>query len=298
MAELYGAVEAGGTKMVLGLGTGPDDLREVERLPTEQPTITVPALADYFARMRAKGYRLRAVGIASFGPAGIVRDRADWGHLLQTPKPGWSGVDLASPVAKAADAPVAFDTDVNGAALGEGLYGAGREVRSLVYVTVGTGIGGGALVDGKPLHGLVHPEMGHLAVRRDPLKDPYPGRCPFHGDCLEGLASGPALIERWRSDPATLPADHPCWTLQADYLAQACAAMTFLLSPERIVLGGGVMAQAQLYPLIRARLAALLAGYPGHPRLQCGMEDYLVPPGLGAQAGLVGALALAQQQFP
>ncbi len=290
---LLGGIEAGGTKFVCALGHGPDDLRAELRLPTTTPSETIAAAVEFFAGAAGRG-ELAAVGIASFGPLDPDPASPTFGHITSTPKPGWAGTDLVGPVARALGVPVGFDTDVNGAALAEHRWGAGRGLDTLVYLTVGTGIGGGAMVGGRPLHGLLHPEMGHLLIaRRD--DDDYAGSCPFHGACLEGLASGPAIERRWGRKAETLPADHPAWELEAHYLALGLANLVLVLSPERIILGGGVMAQRQLFPLIRRRLAGLLGGYLQAPALASDHEEYIVPPALGSRAGVCGAIALAEQ---
>ena len=195
---------------------------------------------------------------------------------------------------EALEVPVGFDTDVNGAALGEARWGAGQDADPFVYLTVGTGIGGGALVNGVPLHGLVHPEMGHVRVRHDRARDPFEGTCPFHGDCVEGLAAGPAMGRRWGVPAETLPAGHPAWELEASYLAELLAGLVCTLSPQRIVLGGGVMSGPGLFPLLRRETVRLLAGYVASPAILTGIDDYLVPPGLGDRSGRLGAIALAR----
>jgi fructokinase len=191
--------------------------------------------------------------------------------------------------------PVAFDTDVNAAALGEARWGAARGLDSFVYLTVGTGIGGGGLLEGRPMHGLVHPEMGHMLLPRDRAADPFPGMCPFHGDCLEGLASGPALLARWGQPAEGLPEGHAAWSLEAHYLARAVVNLVCTLSPQRIILGGGVMDQAHLFPLIRREVAALLNGYIRAEEILHGSDSYIVPPHLGSRSGRLGALALAER---
>lgn len=295
MSELYGAIEAGGTKFVCAVGTGPDDLRAETRFPTTTPRETIGRAIAFLCEQRESHGPLAAVGIASFGPVDLDRGSTTWGHVTTTPKPGWAQTDLAGLVAAALGAPVAFDTDVNGAALGEGRWGAARGLDTFVYVTVGTGIGGGGMVGGELMHGLVHPEMGHMRLPRDPAADPFAGCCPFHGDCLEGLASGPAIEARWGRPATELPEDHPAWALEAEYLALACVNLTVMLSPQRIILGGGVMQQPQLFPAIRRRLLERLAGYVQSPAILDDVETYVVPPGLGGRAGALGALALAQR---
>lgn len=275
---LYGAVEAGGTKFLVAVGTGPAQPREVERIATSaDPAETMEAVIAYF---RARG-PLLGIGVASFGPVDFAR-----GAIGKTPKLAWQGFPLAGTLGRALGVRVEFDTDVSAAALGESLYGAGRGLQSFVYITVGTGIGGGAVVHGRTLRGLMHPEMGHLLVRRhaDEPED-FSGVCPFHGGCLEGMASGPAMQARWGQPAERLQAGHAAWRLEAYYLAQACFALACFLSPQRIVLGGGVMEQSALFPMIREELAQQANGYLPLPDI--------MPPELELP-GLTGALELAR----
>jgi fructokinase len=290
---LVGAIEAGGTKFVCAVGTGPGDVRAEVLVPTTTPARTVSAVIAFLAEQAAR-VPIAAVGIASFGPVDLDPASPTWGFITTTPKPGWQGTDLAGPLARALGVPVAFDTDVNGAVVAEHRWGAGRHCDPLVYVTVGTGIGGGAIVNGRRLHGLMHPEMGHVRVPHDRALDPFPGACPSHGDCLEGLASGVAMRERWGMPAESLPADHPGWSLEAQYLALGLVAIVGILSPRRIVMGGGVGSSPHVLPLVRARLAALLGGYLRSPALGEDLDRYVVPPALGDRAGVLGALALAQ----
>lgn len=289
----YGAIEAGGTKFVCATGTGPQALGRMTRIETTSPEQTLEQVIEFFQSGKAS---IRALGVGAFGPIDPHPSSATYGRLLQTPKSQWSNVDLLEPL-RALGCPIALDTDVNAAALAEYEWGAGADVDSLLYLTVGTGIGGGYVVDGAPLHGLLHPEMGHLRVRR--LEhDSFDGLCPYHGDCLEGLASGPALEARTGVRPETLSSDHDVWSLQAQYLARACATLVYALSPGRIVLGGGVMQQHHLFPRIRHHLRDELGGYVNVPALTSGLDSYVVPPGLGKRAGVLGALRLAQQKRP
>ncbi len=250
-------------------------------MPTTTPAETLGRAADFF---RTHAERVAAIGIASFGPIDLDERSPTFGWVTTTPKPGWARANVVGAF-RALSVPVAFDTDVNGAALGEHRWGAGHGVDPFVYVTVGTGIGGGAIVNGRPLHGLVHPEMGHLAIPRDPA-DPFAGACPYHGDCLEGLASAVALRARWGAAPQTLPAGHEAWPLQARYLALGVVAIAAVLSPRRVALGGGVMRAAGLLERVRHEVEARLAGYVRAPEL--------VAPALGERAGVLGGLALAQ----
>jgi len=292
-SPLLGGIEAGGTKFVCAMGTAGEDIRAETQIPTTTPDETLGRAIAFFQEAVATHGTLAAMGIASFGP--VARDPAapDWGHITATPKPGWSETDIAGAVGRALDLPVAFETDVGGAALGEGLLGAARGLSDFVYVTVGTGIGGGAVAGGRLVHGLVHPEIGHLPVRRRLDGDDWPGICPYHGDCLEGLASGPAIKARWSRPAGELPGDHAAWDYEAAYLAEICVALTVILSPERIVLGGGVMQQRHLLPRIRERTRALIGDYIAHERLKGDLESYIVPPGLGPRSGIAGALAMA-----
>ena len=282
--KIFGAIEAGGTKFVCGVGAGPDDLR-LARIPTTTPQPTIDAAAAFLRR--EAGPDLAAVGIGSFGPVDLDPASPHYGFITSTPKPGWQFTDLAGAVRSALGVPVGFDTDVNAAALAESRWGAAQDVSSSLYITVGTGIGGGAILNGRALHALSHPEMGHIRLPHDWAADPFRGSCPFHGDCLEGLASGPAMEARWGMPAELLPDDHPAWALEARYLALAVANCVFTIAPARIILGGGVMRQSQLFPLIRAELASIVNGYVQIPDV--------VPPGLGDRAGVLGALALAQQ---
>jgi fructokinase len=295
MSDLVGGIEAGGTKFVCALGSGPHDLRAQVRIATTTPEETIGRVLEFFRSQRASVGAPAAVGIASFGPIDPNPRSPTFGHITATPKPGWSNTDLAGAVRRALGVPVGFDTDVNLAALGESRWGAGRGISDLVYITVGTGIGGGGLVGGALMHGLVHPEMGHMRIPHDLAADPYPGRCPFHGDCLEGLASGPAISDRWKQPADALPADHPAWQLEANYLALALVNIICTLSPQRIVLGGGVMSHAQLFPLIRGNVQTLLNHYVQSPAITAQIDHYIVPPGLGDRSGVLGAIALAHE---
>jgi fructokinase len=292
---LFGGIEGGGTKFLCVVGRGPDDIVAEARLRTAAPEETVTEAIAFFRNSSARYGPLAAVGIGTFGPVDLREGSPTWGFITTTPKPGWAHTDLAGPLARALGVPVAFDTDVNTAALGEARWGAARGLDTFVYLTVGTGIGGGGLMGGRLMHGLVHPEMGHLLLPRDRAADPFPGVCPFHGDCLEGLASGPALLARWGRPAESLPEGHPAWTLEARYLGLALANLVCTLSPQRVVVGGGVMEQGHLFPLVRREVVALLKGYVQAPEILQGIDGYVVPPALGDRAGRLGALALAER---
>jgi fructokinase len=283
-APLYGCIEAGGTKFIVGVASGPEDVRETARFDTTTPDETIGAVIDWL-RGRSP---LTAIGIASFGPVELDRASPKWGYITATPKPHWSDTDLAGRVGRALGVPVGFDTDVNGAGLAEARWGAGQGQRVSVYVTVGTGIGGGAIVDGKPLFGVSHPEMGHMRPQRHPDDLGFAGICPFHGDCLEGLANGPSIIARWGASLSELPADHPGHEIIAWYLAQFAISLQAMMEPGRIIFGGGVMATPGLLGRVRAATARLGNGY-----FRGRADDVIVPPLLGDRAGLLGALALA-----
>jgi fructokinase len=291
---VFGAIEGGGTKFVCAVGTRPDDLA-ITQFSTGSPEPTI-AHAVAFLKERA-GARLQAVGIGSFGPVDLRPYSPTFGFITSTPKPGWQNYDFAGAVRQALDVPVGFDTDVDASALGEARWGAAQSVSDFLYLTVGTGIGGGAIVNGQILHGLIHPEVGHIRIPHDRHKDPYSGCCPFHGDCLEGLACGPAIENRWGKPAHELSVDHPAWALEAHYLALGLANWVCTLSPKRIILGGGVMQQQSLFPLIRAELIRLLNAYVRSKELIENIEQYVVPPKLGNRAGISGALVLAEQAY-
>ena len=293
--SLFGGIEAGGTKFVCAVGTGPDDLRAEVRIPTTTPEETLPKVVDFFAEQQDKEGRLAAIGIGAFGPVDVRPESATFGWFLDTPKPGWQQVDFAGVVKQKLNVPIGFDTDVNVAALGENKWGNAQGLDTFIYLTVGTGIGGGGMVSGRPIRGLLHPEMGHILIPHDRAADPFPGTCPFHQDCLEGLASGFAMEKRWGQKGVELPIDHPAWALEADYLATGLANFTLVLSPERIILGGGVMEQEQLLGMVRSQVQTKLNAYLAVPKITSEIEDYIVSPGLGNKSGIMGAFALAQQ---
>ena len=276
-----GGIEAGGTKFVCAVGHPPDEL-DLTEIPTTTPEETIARVIEFF-KTRAP---LRAVGIASFGPVDLDPSSSTFGFITWTPKLAWRNFNFAGTVGKALHAPVAFDTDVNAAALAERRWGAAQGLDDFLYITVGTGIGAGGMANGRLLHGRMHPELGHMRVPHDFAHDPFAGNCPYHGDCLEGLAAAPAIQARWSLEPSRLPDSHPAWDLEAHYLALGIANAICVLSPERIILGGGIMAREQLFPMIRGNLAELLNGYMDAPDI--------VPPSLGSRSGVLGAMALAE----
>lgn len=291
MSPLYGGIEAGGTKFVCAVGTGPDDLRATTRFPTTTPTETLDRAIAFFREHAA----LASVGIASFGPVDVHPSSPTYGFITSTPKAGWAHTEFAPAIGRALRVPVGFDTDVNVAALGEQRWGAAKGLNTFIYLTIGTGIGGGGMMNGKFMHGLVHPEMGHIRIPHDRALDPFPGNCPYHGDCLEGLAAGPAIEGRWGQRGETLPDDHPAWALEARYLAFALTNFICTISPQRIVTGGGVMKQQRVLPAVRRLVQELLNRYVNAPDILENIDRFIVPAALGDRAGVLGAIALAQQ---
>lgn len=277
---LLGGIEAGGTKFVCGVGSHPGDLEVVE-FPTTSPAETIRRAVAFFKARE----RVPAIGIGSFGPIDPNPKSPTFGYIRSTPKLAWRNFDIAGAVREALGVHIAFDTDVNAAALGEFRWGAAQRLDTFLYLTVGTGLGGGGMLNGRLMHGQLHPEMGHIRIPHDRERDPFPGCCPYHGDCIEGLASAPAIEARWGQPADTLPAGHPAWELEADYLALGLSNWVYTLSPERIILGGGVMRHAELLAMVRTKVATLLNGYVPGPEI--------VPPALGARAGVLGAIALA-----
>ena len=259
------------------------------QFPTTTPQETLGFTLDFF---HSQPHLPDAIGIATFGPADVRPDSESYGFITSTPKTGWSNTDLAGRIARDLQRPVAFDTDVNGAAVGEYLWGAGQGTQNLLYLTIGTGFGGGALVNGQPVQGLVHPEMGHLILPRA-KGDDFGGHCPYHGPCLEGMASGPAIKARWGIPAESLPPDHKAWEFEAHYLSLAITNLVLTLSPERVIIGGGVMQQEHLFPAIRSRVQSHLNGYVQADTIIHGIDRYIVPPGLGNKAGVLGAMGLA-----
>jgi fructokinase len=289
---VYGGIEAGGTKFVCAVGTGPGDLRAEIRFPTTTPEETIGKAIQFF---QGQTETVQAIGIGSFGPVDPNPKSPNYGYITTTPKPGWAHTDIVGKVRASFTVPVGFDTDVNAAALGEFQWGAAQGLDTFVYLTIGTGIGGGAMVGGKILHGVMHPEMGHIHIPRDHVSDPFEGICPYHGDCLEGLAAGPAIEARWGQRAETLPEDHRAWKIEAHYLALGLVNIITTLSPQKIIMGGGVMLVPQLFQLLREEVQTLLNKYIQVPEILDHIDTYIVPPLLGGQAGVLGSIALAQR---
>ncbi|WP_078060091.1 MULTISPECIES: ROK family protein [Gracilibacillus] len=286
-----GAIEAGGTKFVLGVGTDQGDILEKEIIPTEHPDITVPKIIAFF-----EGKGIDRLGVGGFGPIDINKQSDTYGQLQKTPKLDWVDYPLGATLKEALQVPIEIDSDVNVAAMSEAKWGNATDVDTCLYITVGTGIGAGAYFNGQTLKGLSHPEMGHIRVIRHP-DDNFEGACPYHKDCLEGLAAGPALEQRWGKKGQELADDEKVWEMEAYYLAQALTNYIYILSPERIIMGGGVMKQAQLFPLIRKNVLEMLNGYVSSPYLtEKEIDRYIVAPGLTDEAGVKGALYLAMDR--
>jgi fructokinase len=284
---MFGAIEAGGTKFICAVGDEYGNLKERIQIPTTVPEETMPKVIEFF-----KKYKIGAIGIGSFGPVDINKESVTYGNITSTPKLGWRDYPLVKTIKEEFSVPIGFNTDVNGAALGEAVFGAAKGSDSCLYITIGTGIGAGAIVKRRLLQGLSHPEMGHILVRRH-QDDPYKGKCPYHQDCLEGLAAGPAIEERWGDKGFNLVNKDEVWDLEGYYIAQALMQYILILSPKKIILGGGVMNQKQVFTSIYKYLPELINGYVSLPEL----SDYIVSPGLGDNAGITGALLLANQAF-
>ncbi|MBR1931351.1 MAG: ROK family protein [Lachnospiraceae bacterium] len=283
---LYGALEAGGTKMVCAIGDENGRILEQFFVPTTTPEETMPQIIQYF-----QGKEIEGLGIACFGPIDLHKDSETYGHILETPKLPWRNYDIVGVMEEALHIPIGFDTDVNGSLLGEVTWGSAKGLTDAVYLTIGTGVGGGILSNGKLLHGMLHPEMGHMKLARAE-GDTYHGKCPYHGTCLEGLSAGPAIEDRWGKPARELADCGEVWELESDYIAQALVTLILTLSPQKIILGGGVMHQTQLFPMIRRKVAENLNGYLNTSQLQ-DLDSYIVPAGLNDDQGIMGAVKLA-----
>jgi fructokinase len=291
---MYGAIEAGGTKFVCAIGTGPEKIVDEIRFPTTHPEETINQAINFFKKTSQQG-KLQAIGIGSFGPIDLDIRSPKYGYIVSTPKNYWENTNIVGIIRKTFNVPMGFDTDVNAAALGEHEWGAARGLSDFIYLTIGTGIGGGGMINGQLLHGLMHPEMGHINIPHDFAEDPFKGCCPYHGDCFEGLASGPAIKTRWKMSPEMLENHHEAWNLEAKYIALAVTNYICTLSPQRVIIGGGIMNQKQLLPLIHQQIRKNLNNYIKSPEILQNIEKYVVLPALGNQSGIMGAIALAKQ---
>ena len=296
MKEYFGGIEAGGTKFVCAIANGPDDILDEDRFPTTDPEETLAKSISFFQRSIEKHkIKLLSLGIGCFGPVDLNQKNETYGYITTTPKPGWRNVNVLQPISQALGIPIAFDTDVNAAAIGERKWGAALGVDNFLYFTIGTGVGGGAIINGKPLHGLIHPEMGHIILTRHHLDNSFNGKCPFHKNCFEGLASGPTIKARWGTSAELLEDQHLAWEIEADYIAQAMSNFICSFSPQMIILGGGVMQKKHLFPLVRTKTQSFLNGYVESEMVQDRMDEYIIPPGLGNKAGILGAIAMASE---
>ena len=297
MSKLFGGIEAGGTKFICAVGTASGKIDNRVVIPVTTPDETIPQVIEYFKNIHLKT-PLSALGIAAFGPVDPNPASARFGHITSTLKLAWTNYNILGAIKDAFDIPVGFDTDVNGAALGEYRWGEAQGLNTFIYITVGTGIGAGGMVSGKMIHGLIHPEMGHMHIPHDHKRDPFAGVCPFHGNCLEGLASGPAIMKRWKVDSVLdLPDNHEAWELEAGYLASALINCILMLSPQKIIIGGGVMKQPNLLSRVHPKVVDLLSGYIKHDTILKNIDKYIVLPGLGLNSGICGAIALAEREF-
>lgn len=285
-----GALETGGTKMVCAIGDEQGNILEQVSIPTETPEITIPKLLSFY-----EGKGIEALGIGCFGPIDVNRGSDTYGHITTTPKLAWQNYNITGVFTKTLGVPVGFDTDVNASALGEYTWGIGRGLNSCIYITIGTGVGVGIVSEGRLVHGMLHPEGGHILLHRMP-EDTYRGFCPFHENCFEGLAAGPAIEGRWGRKAVELSEEREVWELEAEYIAQALVDYTCVVSPERIILGGGVMHQLQLFPMIRSRFGQLLNGYLKTKELE-DLDSFIVPQSLDDKQGIMGALKLGMMEL-
>lgn len=291
---LYGGIEAGGTKFVCCVASGPTNIVEEVRFETTTPEETLRKTVQFFEPY-VSSKKIKTIGVGCFGPLDLDPSSPTYGCITATPKPHWSNADVRGALRRGLAVNVAFDMDVNAAAVGESIWGASRGYDPSLYLTIGTGIGGGYLVHGKPLIGLLNLEMGHVLIPHNRELDPFDGNCPFHSDCFEGLANGPAIEKRLGVKGASVPEEHPYWDIEADYIASALMNYILTLSPRKIILGGGVMQRDFLFPKVRRRVRELLNGYATSKVLLDHIDDYILPPGLGNQSGSMGAIALAKQ---
>ena len=283
---LIGGIEAGGTKMVCAVGDENGGIKDRASFPTRQPEETFKDMIAYY-----RNWDIQALGIGCFGPLDLNRQSRTYGYITKTPKPGWGNCDIVGAFKDALGVPVGFDTDVNGAVLGEVTWGAAKGLDSAIYITIGTGVGVGVYVNGGLLHGLVHPEGGHILLIRHP-KDTYEGKCPFHKNCVEGLAAGPSIEARWGKKAAELADRDEVWEMEAYYIAQAITDYIFSYSPQKIILWGGVMHQEKLFGMVRKEVLNLLNGYVAHEMITEHIDQYIVPPALGEDPGIMGAIKL------
>ena len=287
--KIYGGIEGGGTKFNCAVGNSPENIIAEARFATTTPAETIGQVIEFFTPYASQ---LQGIGLGSFGPFDADPASPTYGYITTTPKPHWGNTNILGMLQQKLNLPIAVDMDVAVAGLGEAKWGASKNDSHSLYLTIGTGIGGGYIINGRPLRGLVSLEMGHIRLARDPQLDPFRGACPYHGDCFEGLAAGPAVEKRFGQRGETLPDDHPFWELEAGYIAQALINFILTLAPQRIIIGGGVMQKDFMFPTVRRKVQELLNGYINHAMLLKQIDEYIVPPALGARSGMLGAIAL------
>jgi fructokinase len=291
----YAGVEAGGTKFNCIVASDPENILAEIRIPTTTPQETLPQIIQFFKQIESKhNIQLSSIGLGFFGPLCLDKKEPEYGYITSTPKLAWKNTPIVSYFSQQMNIPIAFDTDVAAAALGEGLWGNARNFRDYIYLTIGTGIGGGIISGGQPLHGMIHPEVGHLLIPHDRNRDPFAGACPYHQDCLEGLASGPAIKARWGQPAEMLPSDHFAWQLESEYIGYAITNLVLSLSPQRIIIGGGVMKISGLIDRVRQNTLKYLGGYVQNETITSNIETFIQLPALGDRAGVLGAVALAK----
>jgi fructokinase len=290
MAEkLYGGIEGGGTKFVCAVGSGPDHIHNEIRIPTTNPTEVVQKVYEFFAPYLNQ---LQGIGLGSFGPVDLEPSSSTYGYITNTPKPGWGNTNILGMFREKINLPIIMDMDVVIAALGEAKWGASKADSHSLYLTIGTGIGGGYIIDGKPLRGLTSLETGHIRIPHHLELDPFRGACPYHEDCFEGLAAGPAIEARFGQRGETLPDDHFFWDIEAGYIANALINYILTLAPKRIIIGGGVIQKSFMFPSVRKKVQELMNNYITHDMLSKNIDEYIVPPALGNRSGVLGAIAM------
>ncbi len=293
--DYFIGIEGGGTKYKIVAASDPENVLCRTTIPTTSPEETISKIISFLVPLLADNAdRIRAIGLGQFGPIQVNPAAQDYGAILNTPKAGWCGVNLISELRKITSLPIALDTDVNAAAMGELHYGAGQGLSDFFYITIGTGIGGALILNKRIVHGLLHPELGHMLVPHNTGNDPFEGICRFHKDCFEGLASGPALLARWKKPAETLTEDHQAWDLESTYIAQALVNLFLTVMPQRFILGGGIMQQRHLFPRISRKFCQLINDYIDVLKIIPEMDQYIRPPHLDHDAGMFGAIALAK----
>jgi fructokinase len=292
--KIFGAIELGGTKITAIVASDLNNIISKKVFPTLSPNETLQDIIQFFkSAIKDEEYDYQAVGVGSFGPLDLNPESKTFGYITSTPKLGWQFFNIKQEIESALHTIVYLETDVNASALGEFFLYPENKIRNLTYITIGTGIGAGIIINGRIVHGMVHPEFGHIRIPHDYRQDPFPGICPFHRDCFEGLASGPAIAARWHQSPETIPTDHIAWELEAEYIAYAIANLICTISPEIIVFGGGVMQRPALLKMIQSKTRFVLSGYIKSKLLEDNISEYIITPRLKEDSGILGALSMA-----